>query len=73
MRHMRLGDLLSFIGLTSLTFASPLTKRAIQYSPNPEKAEAVKAAFRRSWDGYMQHAFPHDTLRPVSQGWADDR
>ncbi|KAI6379443.1 hypothetical protein MCOR25_002026 [Pyricularia grisea] len=73
MRHMRLGDLLSFIGLASLTFASPLAKREIQYSPNREKAEAVKAAFRRSWDGYMQQAFPHDTLRPVSGGWADDR
>jgi len=28
--------------------------------------EAVKAAFRRCWDSYMDHGFPHDELLPVS-------
>ncbi|KAL2266226.1 hypothetical protein VTJ83DRAFT_5578 [Remersonia thermophila] len=36
-------------------------------------SEAVREVFRVSWDGYYQHAFPHDSLRPVSNGYADDR
>ncbi|KAK4453045.1 endoplasmic reticulum mannosyl-oligosaccharide 1,2-alpha-mannosidase [Podospora aff. communis PSN243] len=28
--------------------------------------EAVKTAFKRCWDAYMEHAFPHDELMPVS-------
>jgi hypothetical protein len=26
-----------------------------------------------SWDGYYKHAFGHDSLRPVTNGWEDDR
>lgn len=28
--------------------------------------EAVKTAFKRCWDTYMKHGFPHDELMPVS-------
>ncbi|EFW20805.1 maturation of Asn-linked oligosaccharides protein [Coccidioides posadasii str. Silveira] len=31
-----------------------------------ERAEAVKAAFRFAWEGYLEHAFPNDELHPVS-------
>ena len=43
------------------------------YSPNAARANAVKAAFQRSWNGYYKYAFPHDSLRPISNGWDDDR
>lgn len=38
-----------------------------------QKAEAIKEAFRFSWDQYEKFAAPHDTLRPVSQSFEDDR
>ncbi|KXJ97347.1 putative 1,2-alpha-mannosidase [Microdochium bolleyi] len=43
------------------------------YKSNPERADAVKAAFQRSWDGYYEFAFPHDTLKPISKTFEDDR
>ncbi|KAJ9151246.1 alpha-1,2-Mannosidase [Pleurostoma richardsiae] len=43
------------------------------YEYNATRADAVKAAFRHGWDGYYQYAFPHDSLRPVSNTWEDDR
>ncbi|KAK4198583.1 glycoside hydrolase [Triangularia verruculosa] len=44
-----------------------------KYHPSPKRASAVKQAFRISWDGYYKHAFPHDSLRPATNGFADDR
>lgn len=41
--------------------------------PQIERAEAVKEVFRISWEGYYDHAFPHDTLRPVTYSFEDDR
>ncbi|KAL2119616.1 hypothetical protein VTJ04DRAFT_6577 [Mycothermus thermophilus] len=43
------------------------------YTPNRTRADAVRQAFRVSWDGYYKHAFPHDSLRPVTNSYADDR
>lgn len=38
-----------------------------------KRAAAIKDAFRYSWDKYETYAFPHDTLRPVGEGYEDDR
>jgi mannosyl-oligosaccharide alpha-1,2-mannosidase len=43
------------------------------YSPNLSRANAVKEAFQRSWNGYYKFAFPHDSLKPISNSWDDDR
>ncbi|KAK0641123.1 glycoside hydrolase family 47 protein [Cercophora newfieldiana] len=44
-----------------------------QYVSHHARADAIKAAFQLSWDGYYKHAFPHDSLRPVSNTFFDDR
>lgn len=46
---------------------------APHYQDHPERAAEVKAAFQRSWNGYYENAFPHDTLRPISKSFSDDR
>lgn len=43
------------------------------YQSHPERTAAVKAAFQLSWDGYYKHAFPHDSLQPISNTYSDDR
>ena len=43
------------------------------YVSNKTRADAVKEAFQRGWDGYYKYAFPHDSLLPVSNGYEDDR
>lgn len=60
--------------LASTALALPSTKRAVQ-PPKADhgRAHDVKQAFEISWDGYYKNAFPHDTLHPVSNGYADDR
>lgn len=42
-------------------------------SDNQAKADAVKEAFQHAWNGYVEHAFPHDELHPVSNGFGDSR
>lgn len=44
-------------------------------SPSPDhfRAWAVKNAFKTSWEGYYDTAFPHDSLHPVSESYEDDR
>lgn len=44
-----------------------------KYSPDATKANAIKEAFRYSWEAYYDHAFPHDSLRVVEQSYEDDR
>ena len=39
----------------------------------PERADAVREAFRHAWTGYRKHAFPHDELHAVSNGYGDSR
>jgi mannosyl-oligosaccharide alpha-1,2-mannosidase len=66
----------AILALLPLTLGRPTeSKRAAPptYVANPSRANAVKAAFQRSWDGYYKYAFPHDSLRPISNGWYDDR
>ena len=33
--------------------------------------ETVREMFHHAYDGYMQHAFPHDELKPLTQTWTD--
>lgn len=40
---------------------------------NAEKAQQVKDAFQFAWDGYYKYAFPHDEIRPLSNGTSDPR
>jgi hypothetical protein len=37
------------------------------------RMDAVREAFRRSWAGYRTYAWGHDSLRPISNGFVDDR
>lgn len=37
------------------------------------RAEAVVEMFRHAWSGYYEHAFPHDSLRPLYGNYSDDR
>jgi hypothetical protein len=43
------------------------------YVANSGRANAIKDVFRVSWEGYRKHAFGHDSLRPQSNSWEDDR
>jgi hypothetical protein len=40
-------------------------------NPWPERAEAVKAAFKHAYTSYKRVAFPHDEIRPLSEGYVD--
>ncbi|KFH40464.1 mannosyl-oligosaccharide alpha-1,2-mannosidase 1B-like protein [Hapsidospora chrysogenum ATCC 11550] len=73
---MRLNSKLSvLLGLAAPGLALPGPSVAFlnDRSPNLARAQAVKSAFRTSWDGYYKHAFPHDSLRPTSNTYTDDR
>lgn len=77
MRSLSVGGSAAAALLVGLSAAAPPFKphgpHEPQYIVNQERARAVKEAFQVSWDGYYEHAFPHDSLRPVSNGYADDR
>lgn len=38
-----------------------------------ERAQAIIDAFRVSWEGYYEHAFPNDELHPVSNTFSNSR
>ena len=60
--------------LLGLAAAAPPHKhRGPRYTTSQWRADAVKEAFQVSWDGYYKYAFPHDSLRPVTNRYADDR
>jgi hypothetical protein len=40
-------------------------------SPWPARADRVRDAFRHAFDGYLQYAFPHDELQPLSNSSVD--
>jgi hypothetical protein len=44
-----------------------------KYIVHAARADAVRQAFQISWDGYYKYAFPHDSLRPTTNGYYDDR
>ncbi|KAI1478070.1 glycoside hydrolase family 47 protein [Daldinia eschscholtzii] len=64
---------LAFLGGASYTLAQSSYLSQPSYVSHPDRTDAVKAAFQRSWDGYYQYAFPNDTLRPISKGYQNDR
>jgi mannosyl-oligosaccharide alpha-1,2-mannosidase len=73
---MRLNSKLSvLLGMAApgLAFPGPSVAFLDDRSPNPARALAVKSAFRTSWDGYYENAYPHDSLRPISNTSEDDR
>jgi mannosyl-oligosaccharide alpha-1,2-mannosidase len=61
------AGILAVVGGASLALAAP------EYVAHPERTEAVKQAFQRSWNGYYEYTFPNDTLRPITQGYENDR
>lgn len=36
------------------------------------KAAAIKASFKKSWDGYAKYCFGHDALNPLSKTCNDN-
>lgn len=57
---------LTALGLASTSFAAP-------DNTNRYRVNAVKEAYRVSWNGYYDNVFPHDTLHPVANTYEDDR
>ncbi|KAK0626370.1 family 47 glycosyl hydrolase [Immersiella caudata] len=53
------------ISLERVQFSFPRTAYTLDVKQHAQR-EAVKTAFKRCWDAYMEHAFPHDELMPVS-------
>jgi mannosyl-oligosaccharide alpha-1,2-mannosidase len=52
---------------------SSFKKRDRSSSPREGRIDFVKEAFRRSWSSYRKYAWGHDSLRPISNSWYDDR
>lgn len=65
------------LGLTLVAGAVSLPnhglRRRFNGSPDTDKSNAVKDAFRTAWSGYYDNAFPDDTLRPLSNVGENDR
>lgn len=53
--------------------SSAAASSQVESVSNQGRRDAVKQAFQISWDGYYKYAFPHDSLKPVSNSWEDDR
>lgn len=67
---------LVIVGALAGGLAGGLTNKRsseITYEAHPDRAAAVQAVFRRAWAGYHEVAFPHDSLKPVSRTYVDDR
>jgi hypothetical protein len=67
-----------FIASIGLIKASPLPKqddnlkpRAITYQVNQARANEIREDFLIGWYGYYKYAFPHDQLKPVTNGYTD--
>lgn len=58
---------LAALTVASQAAASPVSRRDTE----SDRANAVKQAFQIAWDGYYAHAFPHDQLHPVDNGYDD--
>lgn len=59
----------------SQVLALPATETTEKRAPAPDhaRATAVRQAFQTAWDGYYAHAFPHDSLLPITNTYEDDR
>lgn len=60
-------------GLAAPTLAAPKHITQATGGPDPAKAQAIKDAYRVSWKAYYDHAFPNDTLHPVTNSYENDR
>lgn len=58
---------LAALAVASQAAASSVSRRDTEIA----RANAVKQAFQIAWDGYYAHAFPHDQLHPVDNGYDD--
>lgn len=67
---MRSTSVAALLGLAAPALASPLAPRG---APDAEKAQAVEEAYRFSWKGYYDYAFPNDTLAPLNKSYVNDR
>jgi Glycosyl hydrolase family 47 len=45
----------------------------VESTRDVNRGQAVREAFLHTWKGYMEHAFPHDMLRPLTNKYEDDR
>ncbi len=78
---MRLSNTaLAVLSLAAQVTASPAPQRreashypGPQYVANATRANAVREAFQTAWDGYYKYAYGHDSLRPVTNSFSDDR
>lgn len=74
------GTALAVLGLASQVTAGPAPRTPVtsrypgpRYVANATRANAVKEAFQTAWDGYYKYAYGHDSLRPVTNTFSDDR
>jgi mannosyl-oligosaccharide alpha-1,2-mannosidase len=50
-----------------------------EYGPPPayeapvDRAQGVVDTFRVAWEGYYEHAFPNDELKPATNGFSNSR
>jgi mannosidase alpha-like ER degradation enhancer 2 len=44
---------------------------AAQERTSAQEAGLIREAFLHAWDGYVQYAWGHDQLKPLSHGWRD--
>ncbi|KAG5914497.1 hypothetical protein E4U42_000447 [Claviceps africana] len=64
---------LQFACAAGLAVAAPGNQAVLPPQADHHRAKQVRKAFLASWDAYFKHAFPHDTLHPVTNGYGDDR
>lgn len=66
---------LAAFSLVGSTVAYPFAEaeEVLHRESDSRKADAVKEAFQHAWDGYIEYAYPHDELHPVSNGYGDSR
>ncbi|KAG5930194.1 hypothetical protein E4U53_002288, partial [Claviceps sorghi] len=65
--------LLQLACAAGLAVGAPGRRAVVPPRADHGRAQQVKKAFEISWNGYFKHAFPHDTLHPVTNGYGDDR
>ncbi|TQS32178.1 hypothetical protein Golomagni_07511, partial [Golovinomyces magnicellulatus] len=64
---------LLLLGLLAPVNAIPTVNKRAAPVADHARANKVRLAFKEAWDGYYRHAFPHDTLTPIDNGFIDDR
>ena len=76
MRRTAFGAALSALCLWQSVVSYPTEQHHVPKRDDDNdhhKANAIRDAFQFAWNGYKKHAFPHDELHPVSNGYGDSR